>query len=703
MRREDTFITNACLCRPRDNATPTARDVAACSERLKTEVTEAVSDGAPIIALGNVAASAIFGQKIAITSFRAGPPKESPLYPGTRVIPTVHPAYVLRAADAFPLFQGDIGKAKQRVDIRWEAPTFRVFDSEVDACKALHELQRRDGNVVVDIEVGVEKDEQFVHPDQYRLLCVGLCYAPGRAIVIGETALHSTRANGFSTVRHMLGRVLENRRARIVAHNGKFDLAGLKHIAPLATLGFDTMLASYAVDEQPGTHGLKYLAQEKLGAPKYDLEVNKYLDKNKNFSHVPREILYKYNAYDTTCTYGAMDYYEATMSADERRVHGMLVRASNVFMPAEMKGLTVDIDYVSKLTDEFEVTLMGLEDILAKWVSNPRSPMQVKEALLNLGVRVASTNKETLALLQRRNISDECREFVELLLQHRKQAKLYGTYVKGIYKRLYKGRVHPTYMLHGTTTGRLACRNPNLFNIPRGSGMRNMFIPTPGRVFVQGDYKGAELHVIACEARDEYLRGLFAEGRDIHNEVAERFFGPGFTKDQRVRAKAVVFGLPYGREAQSLAQEFNMPTAEAQRYLEEFFQMIPDTVRWYDALVDKILHSEDDLVTHFGRHRRFWLLTDDNVRDVIKEGRAFIPQSTAADITLLAACELVEKYGLDFRLSVYDSIMAECDPDQVEDVKQTMREVMPRVAAEVYSDYVPFDVDVTSGPSWGDL
>jgi len=263
--------------------------------------------------------------------------------------------------------------------------------------------------------------------------------------------------------------------------------------------------------------------------------------------------------------------------------------------------------------------------------------------------------------------------------------------------------VHPYFALHGTTTGRFSCKNPNLFNIPRESLMRRMFIPAPGRMFVQADYKGAELRVMACEAEDEYLRQLFADGRDIHNEIATYIFGPGFNKDQRVRAKAVVFGLGYGREAYSLAQEHDWPIEEAQAYLDAFFELIPDVARWREEVKQQILHGEDDLRSHFGRHRRIWLVTDDNAKDVVKEGLAFIPQANASDITLHAARVLTEEYGLDFRLYVYDSILIEANPEDVPEVKKIMAEVMPRVAKEVYSDFVPFDVDVSSGYSWGEL
>jgi len=600
-------------------------------------------------------------------------------------------------ADAFPMFVDDIGKVKSNVHVGWESPKFAVFDEGTQARNALSELRRRSGNVVVDIEVGAEKDTEFVHPDQYRLLCVGLSYAPGRAIVIGETALQDT------SVRYMLARVLENAGARNVAHNGKFDLAGLKHISSKAALGFDTMLASYAVDERQGTHGLKYLAVEKLGAPKYDVEIHRYLSKKgDNFANVPREVLYKYNAYDVTCTYALMQMYEQQMrEAGVTRVHDMLCRASNMLMSAEMAGVRVDTKYVRTLSDEFQVRLVELETLLSRWVANPRSPLQVRAALLKLGYKVNTTNINMLVAIMRMNVPTEVKEFVGLLMEHRKQAKLYGTYIKGILRRLYKGKVHPTFLLHGTTTGRLACRNPNLQNVPRDSAMRRMFIPGEGKTFVQADYKGAELRVLACEARDEYLRQLFADGRDIHSEVAARFFGSNFTKDQRVRAKAVVFGLSYGREEFSLAEEFQIPVPEAKKYIDTFFEMIPDVVKWREGIRQQILHGEDDLTTQFGRHRRIWLVTEENKKDVVKEGLAFIPQSTASDICLNSAMVLHEQYGLDIRLLVHDSILVETD--QPEEVSEIMSRVMPEVAREVYSDYVPFEVDIATGNSWGEV
>jgi uracil-DNA glycosylase family 4 len=691
--RRDLYLTNACLCRPKDNATPDSKAVKACAPRLEAELQAATSTGAPIVAMGNVAASAIFDIKISILAHRIGPAKESHKYPGVKVIPTVHPAYVLRVSDALPLFVDDIAKIKDDVRVRWEEPRYYAYDDPVAATQALNELRRRGGSVVVDIEVGAEKDESFIHPDRLRLLCVGLAYAPGRAIVIGETALHD------GGVRVGLDAVL--RGARVVAHNGKFDLTGLGNITE-APLGFDTMLASYVCDERSGTHGLKYLAMERLGAPNYSVLIHKYLTrKGENFAHVPTEVLHKYNAYDVVCTWALMERYEDEMRlGDLTRVHDMLVRASNMFIPIERKGLRVDIGYLEEVGKEFEHQIEALDYQLSEWVANARSPMQVAAALHELGWKVDSTAVGVLQQIKQRS-TGAANEFVTLMMEHRKVTKLQGTYVKGILERLVGDVVRPTFLLHGTTTGRLSCRNPNLQNIPRGDTMRRMFIPDEGKVFVQADFKAIELRVIACEAEDQYLRSLFAEDRDIHSEVAARFFGPHFTKEQRVRAKTVVFGLVYGREAAAIGQAFGIPTSEAQSYIDTFFAMIPDVCDWRDRIRDQVLDTEDDLTTSYGRHRRIHLVTDENKVDVVKESLAFVPQSTASDICLNAALELHERHNLDIRLLVHDSILVETD--QPDEVARLMEKVMPEVAAETYSDFVPFPVEVKVGMDWSEL
>jgi len=369
----------------------------------------------------------------------------------------------------------------------------------------------------------------------------------------------------------------------------------------------------------------------------------------------------------------------------------------------------VDLDYHRELLHTYADKIEELDVLLRPYVANPRSPKQVKEALLDMGLKkVDSTDIEHLLMFMDQAVRTdnlELMNFLNLMFTQRKEAKLYGTYIKGLGKHIYAGRIHGSFNLHGTVTGRLAGKRPSLLNIPRGSLIKGQFVPDrPGDVFVQCDIRAAELRVMAVESKDTYLRDVLSdESRDIHNEVSTRFFGPSFTKEQRVRAKAVVYGLGYGREAYSIAQEFGIPVREAQDYLNTFFGVIPHVVAWKAGIKERIFESGEDLITHFGRHRRFWLITRDNMKDIEKEGYAYIPQSTANDINLTAATVLLVEHGLDVRLTVHDSILAQVPSGRAEETARLMQETVARVAREQYSDFVPFTTDVAIGKSWGEV
>lgn len=477
------------------------------------------------------------------------------------------------------------------------------------------------------------------------------------------------------------------------------------------TIGFDTMLANYCLDERPGHHGLEAMASEYLGAPQWKGELDKYKGRNDSYAVIPRHVLYRYNAWDTVQTYNLRGVLESKLDvAGLRHLHDRLVSYSKELIYIELDGVRVDIDYMDELTEEYLHRLAVLEEKLLTYVGNPRSPKQVMETMKRLGIRGADTREETLhrAFEYYQKGTHQYR-FIGLMLMHRKVQKQYGTYVKGIRKRLHEGRVYSTYLLHGSVTGRLASRNPNMQNIPRGDKLRRLFVPNEGNIFVQGDYRTAELRVIACEAKDEYLRGVLSDpSRDIHGEVTERFFGPNWTKEQRVRGKAVVFGLPYGREAASIATEFGIPMAEAERYVRSFFEVIPQVQDWRENVVKKQIFGGRALQTFWGRKRRFWLITKENKKDVEKEGYAFIPQSTANDICLSALVAARRAFGDSanaprLRFPVHDSLGVECLIQDRDEAAATLRDIMERTASEQYSTFVPFPVDIQYGRSWGEL
>jgi uracil-DNA glycosylase family 4 len=731
--RKEVLYTNVCLCRPPDNATPPATAQAACRDRLFLELgNSGVRD---VVALGGAAVGALVDDPRSITALRVGPPK-APTHglrgsSVERVVPTWHPAYTLRNADAFPTLVNDIEKVTRTRDGNWEEPEWKYYDEPLLAVTFLDNLiawQKATGNreLVVDIEVGIEKDSSFDHPNMYQMLCVGLAWAKGEAAVIGEEAMKNAQVKG------RLDKLL--RRSKLIAHNGKFDLAGLYPLFPKLELWFDTMLAHYALDERTGGHGLKVLAVERLGAPAYDDEIKRYVPRGGNYANIPRPILYKYNALDVACTWNLYELFVAEMEESTRLQeswpypelpvrsvrdwHDFLVAASNQLMYLELNGIKVDVQYNTWLSNEYIRKLELMEHQLSLIVNeatkgevesiNPRSPKQVKEYLITEGVRTDTTNKDFLeSLSDRVDPETTLGRFLTKLMEHRFESKRYGTFVKGIRQRLYAGRVYTTYMLHGTTSGRLSSRNPNLQNIVRDKAIRSQFVASkPGNVLIQADYKQAEGRVIAWLARDEYLRDIFASGNDLFNQLGAGLYKHKFNpedKEQRVRTKAFFYGIGYGREAYSIAKEYKLPLDEAFRDFEAFRATIPATIAWQESIKDTI-RAGKDLITPFGRRRRFALVTPQNADDVFKEGLSYLPQSIASDICLSAMVRIRPQLrGIGFvRLTIHDAIVAETSEARREYVSALLQHEMGEAARRI-TTYVPFDTDVSFGPSWGAL
>ena len=502
-QRADVMVTNVCLCRFENNDDPPKSAIAACKPRLDAEL--AASGVEKILAVGGTAASTLIDPKKKISSLRIGPPKPYIENENIQVVATWHPAYCLRAPDAFPTFVSDAAKLRGSSNASWREPKYHVFDVGSNVREAIRRLQESATDLVIDIESGIDKDTSFGHPDQHDLLCVGIAYAPGQAVVFTGSALSDPIVQ--AEFRHLL------RTKRLIAHNGKFDLAGLyPRFGPL-TLSEDTMLMSYALDERSGHHGLKKLAIENLGAPDWEAIIKKFLPKGKNYADIPRPILYKYNACDVAATWQLRDYFFSIMGEREHKIHAFMIQASNVLMELERAGTCFDTAYSVELQAMFEDELAKIEIDMENTTGrsiNPRSPMQIQRYFQDNGLQLESTEADLLEAVRDRLSNETLRSFIDQLLLHRRRAKLNGTYVKGFQKRTYRGKVYTTYTLHGTTSGRLASKNPNMQNIVRDKRIKHQFtVESDENVLVQLDYKQAEGRVITTLAQDEYLAAIF--------------------------------------------------------------------------------------------------------------------------------------------------------------------------------------------------
>lgn len=700
--RADVMVTNICLCRPHNNDDPPKSAIECCRPRLESEL--ATSGVGKILAVGGTAASQLIDPTKKISSLRIGPPKPYIKNPEVEVVATWHPAYCLRAPDAFPSFVQDTGKLRgnKYTTGKWLPAQYKVFDDSETVLQVIERLWTVDGPLVIDIETGIDKDDQSEHADQHDLLCIGISYAVGRVVVIGTNALKDL------WVQRQLGDLL--RAKKVVGHNIKSDLAGLYPLMGRIEAAGDTMLQSYCMDERPGLHGLEKLGIEVLGTPAWKSKFKSLLPRgSKNYADAPRVALYEYNAEDVHVTRTLWDLQNLRMNEREHTQHAFLVRASNAIVNLEMAGIGFDLEYSKKLQRELEEDLYKLEVEISNTTGrdlNPRSPVQIMRWFGEQGVSIPSTQVEVLEAVQGNTTNQKVKTFIEQLLKHRRGTKLNGTYVKGYQKRIYGGKVYTTYNLHGTTSGRLASRNPNLQNVVRDKRIKHQFtVLHPDNVLIQLDYKQAEGRVITTLAEDEYLASIFRDpDRDIFNELTDQIYGVGkWTKEERVKIKSVFYGLSYGRGAASIAQEVGIGFEEARKLVADFKALIPATVSWQTSVTNAVLSGED-LVTKFGRKRSFWLITDSNRTEVLNEALSFLPQSTASDICLTALINLQPKIqGLAVnRLTIHDALILECTKSDSERVIDIARTEMIN-AGKAFTDFVPFAVDVSIGKRWSEL
>lgn len=464
---------------------------------------------------------------------------------------------------------------------------------------------------------------------------------------------------------------------------------------------------------------------------------------------------YEYNALDVANTWAIKDIQLAQIVNDPEalRLNQFLLRASDMLMQVEKEGILIDVNELEELDLEYQEKLAFIRHKFVLWLKefmpnfmlvdakgkgvkfNPRSWQHVQKVLLELGIQTYSTDAEHIQRIVDSPRAKHAHAFCHRLLEFRREDKLYGTYIQGIRKRLFRDRIHTTFFLHGTTTGRLSSRNPNLQNIPRGPNIKRMFIPANGNAFIQADFSQIEYRTVACLAQETILQEIFGDSeRDVFGEFANEIFGGCWTKADfkewgtvpyiyRQVVKRIIHGSNYGMWPKTLTEQVNsdiiklseqtgndelanyqFQVAQGKVFQNHYKRLVPNLVKWQSDTISEI-HSYGELSTPFGRKRRFPLITNENKKDIEKEGLAFKPQSISSDICLRAGMYLRKRLrkGSSIRLFVHDSIMVECPIVNIEEVSSLMHECMMQSGKE-FSDYVPFAVDIKSSEkSWAEV
>jgi uracil-DNA glycosylase family 4 len=725
--QEDALVLNAVRCHvssDKKDAAKMLKAVNECRPRIFQEIGKYPRK--LIIALGSWANISILKDPDFKITKRRGEllvvshPGREHLGETVVVAPVLHPAFLLRGKGNLKQFRSDIALAldvlRQPEDrkklLKYEEPTYQVLESARDVRSLrmrIEELLRSNTELAIATDI---ETSGFDHIKD-NILCVGL-YTPALGnigwITKGDDLFEDVTTQYKTEVRLLLALP-----AKWVWHNGKFDVKFLRQNDIWANVSEDTLLISYALDEKQGGHDLESLAKDILKAPSYKGVLKQYLVKvGDSFANVPKPILYDYLAKDVKNTYGIYQVLLERVKQDKglwKLYTEILLPATEVLIRTEMRGIHVDKGFVqeNKATLEQDLILaqQSLNEVAGEYI-NPNSWQQVgyllwdKRGLRLKGKRPTSTDKKILVKFK----SDPA---VAAIIKYRRIAKMLSTYVMPLTYRVQEdGRVHTTYSLTTTSTGRLASKEPNVQNIPREGRFRRMYRARPGYILLEADYNSAELRMLAVVSGDRFLTGVFLDDkRNLHDEVSIAMYGPNFTQDERIRAKAINFGIPYGREAFSIAEEFNISTTEAQRLIEAWFERAPEAAKFLRSCREAATRGRT-LVTVYGRKKRPGVVAPELLHELMNEYANFFMQSTVGDICTESAIELelsdrLWMCGASIVNLVHDSLLVEVQdaPQCIKEARRLLQLHMEGVAAKRLTTPIRFKVDFKQGTHWG--
>ena len=610
-----------------------------------------------------------------------------------------------------------------------DLPEEPLFEYRV--IERLEELDTLGPVVMFDIETA--GDITTMLPSETRL--ISMAFNDGEKILVVPEELCESNPYGF------IPRILRER--TVVAHNGKFDLRVVsERICDVEVLyaDQDTMLMHFAMNHGAKAHGLEQLAVKWFNAEPWEHHVKKYTIGGAHYENIPRDLLYKYNAEDVYWTGRLYREFHTLLEADPARrgLYGRLMRISRMLQDVETGGVTIDVPFYVELSHLLEVQTLDLLDELRRLTAdekfNPNSPVQVKRHLGGwLGQEPASSNETTLNDLRYEMADDEePARFIDMLLEYRGLSKLRSTYAEGILAREHSGVIYPSYLIHGTTTGRLSSKGPNIQNMPRPEEgdatpvRKGLIAAGPGRTILSVDYSQAELRVLAEITGDANMIAAFQPGSadyfdmmmpgafpKLFSDVADfeqyKKEHPDDAKNKRATLKGVQYGLNYGRGLRAIAKALRLSIKETETLINGIFETYPGLKEWQDnvarAITDPALSHF--LTTPFNRRFQYEVITRRNQNAARNAALAFVPQSTANDICLDAALQVharVPAYDARIVGLVHDAIYLDAPdtPEVIEPLGKMVMTEMSGAAAAIFHR-VPFDTEATTGPSWADV
>ena len=525
--------------------------------------------------------------------------------------------------------------------------------------------------------------------------------------------------------------LLEDKSVKKIGQNIKFDFIVLFKQGINMNSMEDTMLMSYVLDAGKNRHNMDTLSEIHLQHKTISFkEIVGTGKKEINFSDVELDKAMEYAAEDADITYRLYKIFSKNLKLEKlTNIYEIFEKPLiKILAFMEIEGIKVDNKFLKVLSEKFEKKINKLEKEvfkLSKKEFNIASPKQLGEIIYNdLKIAVLKKTRQGSFATNASVLEDlafKGHEFPKLILDWRQVSKLKNTYSDALPEHINPNtkRVHTSFLLAATTTGRLASSDPNLQNIPikseDGKDIRKAFIAEKGFTLISADYNQIEMRILADLAEVKELKKAFSNNEDIHSLTASQVFNVDIKKvdqDMRRKAKAINFGIIYGISQYGLAKQINVSNHEADEFLNAYFLKFPEIKIYMDNTI-KFCRKSGYVNNIFGRRSHFNGINDKNfnVRNFQERAAINAPiQGSASEIMRLAMIRLNKKFESiknnksKILLQIHDELIFEVPVKEVKNITEIIKDEMTSVTeSDLHTFSTPLTVDVNTGDNWGIL
>ena len=525
--------------------------------------------------------------------------------------------------------------------------------------------------------------------------------------------------------------LLEDKSVKKIGQNIKFDFIVLYKQGIEMNSMEDTMLMSYVLDAGKNRHNMDILSEIHLSHKTISFKDLVGSGKKQiNFSEVEINQAMEYAAEDADITYRLYKIFTKNLNNEKlTNIYEIFEKPLiKILAFMEIHGVKIDNKFLKDLSKKFEKKISSLEKKIfkiSKKEFNIASTKQLGEIMYN-ELKIASLKKTkkgsfatSASVLE--DLAFKGHDLPKLILDWRQVSKLKNTYSDSLPEHINPNtnRVHTSFLLAATTTGRLASSDPNLQNIPikseDGKDIRKAFIAEKGHTLVSADYNQIEMRILADLADVKELKKAFKNNEDIHTLTASQVFNLDIKKvDQNIRrkAKAINFGIIYGISQYGLAKQIMVSINEAEEFLTSYFLKFPEIKEYMNSTI-KFCRKSGYVNNIFGRRTHINGINDKNynVRNFQERAAINAPiQGSASEIMRLAMIRLVKRFKnlkdvkSKILLQIHDELIFEVPNTEIKEVCNVVKEEMISVAkSDLHAFSIPLTVDINSGDNWGIL